>query len=146
MMQCGIVISPLIHYRLSQFVFWHGWLWPGAPVYLAGCFHTWLSSRAIGIHPHMNVPATKSKKTHSHEHTHKCAHTHPQSCWVGLQVKVEVSKKQHSHPSCWGLFLGNLCKMISVFTLKLPSKSDISNINFVMVAVCRLTFEQVIKK
>lgn len=52
----------------AMFVFWHGWLWPRAPVCLDGCFYTWLSSPAIGSHPHMNVPPDESKKTHSHVH------------------------------------------------------------------------------
>ena len=79
MMQCGIMISPLIHYRLSLFVFWHGRLWPRAPVCLHGCFYPWLSSPATGTHPHKNIP-TKSKQTQSHVHTHTHTHTHTNKC------------------------------------------------------------------
>lgn len=112
MMQRGIMISPLIHYGLSQFVFWHGPLWPPrAPVCLRGCFYTWLSGAAIGVHPHVDVTyRQKSKKTRLRVHT-----------WTGLlawtEARVEVGESRSGCPSGRGLFPGSLCGMISLWKL-----------------------------
>lgn len=126
-----------------MFASWHGWVLPRAPVCLDGCFYTCLSSPAIGRHPHMNVPPNKSRKTHSHAHFDTCTELLGWMRW-----RRKLVKKRSSCPSSQRLFPGNVWRVMGA--LKLASKSDISNINFVMpdgmVAVCALTFEQLIKQ
>lgn len=113
-------------------------------IWMAVFIPAWAALSLAGTHPHMNAPTpNKSKKSHSHAHLDTCTELLGWMRW-----RWKLVKKRSSCPSSWRLFPGNVWRMMGAF--KLASKSDISNINFVMpdgmVAVCGLTFEQLIKQ
>lgn len=111
---CGVALcsSPLIHYRLSWFMFWHGRLWPRAlSVCVSVVFFTWMSSSAIGIHLHKN---------NLHRRTHPKRHLH-------LKLGAVVGTRLRRRPSHFSFHI------MVARTLKRSSKSNISNNNISVI-------------